>query len=144
MLEAVAGEFGPRRVGVKFAPHQALGATAEVSPEIQAVHEHVAARLNDYPLAYLHLMMTRRPNETVTEIQRRESLELFRPLYQGTLIADADLDRESGDAVIAEGLADLASFAAYFISDPDLPARFERRHDDRRHAPHHDGVRSSE
>jgi N-ethylmaleimide reductase len=127
VLDAVVGEFGAHRVGIKFAPHQALGPSGEVSPGVLAVHEHVADRLNDYPLAYLHLMMTRRPNETVAAPQRRESLALFRPLYRGTLIANAGLDRESGNTVITEGLADLASFAAPFVSNPDLPARFARR-----------------
>jgi N-ethylmaleimide reductase len=127
VLDAVTEVWGPHRVGIKFAPHQAIGATAEVSPEVLAGHEHVAERLNDYPLAYLHLMMTRRPNETVTADQRRESLKRFRPLYRGTLIANASLDRESGNAVIDEGLADMVSFAKLFIANPDLPARLARR-----------------
>jgi N-ethylmaleimide reductase len=124
ILDAVTEVWEPHRVGIKFAPHQAIGATAEVSPGVLAGHEHVAERLNDYPLAYLHLMMTRRPNETVTARQRHESLGRFRPLYQGTLIANAGLDQESGNAVIDEGLADLVSFAQPFIANPDLPARF--------------------
>ncbi|QIQ06101.1 alkene reductase [Streptomyces liangshanensis] len=125
VLDAVIGVWGPHRVGVKFAPHQVLGDATEASPEVLAVHEHVAAGLNDHPLAYLHLMMTRKPNVQVTAEQRLESLGLFRPLYRGTLIANAGLDRESGNAVIGEGLADLVSFASLFISNPDLPRRFE-------------------
>lgn len=128
VLDAVTEVWGRGRVGVKFAPYQAIGATTRVSPEVLAGHEHVARRLNDFPLAYLHLMMTRRPNETVTPEQRRESLTTFRPLYHGTLIANASLDRESGNAVVAEGLADLVSFAQLFIANPDLPARFAGHH----------------
>lgn len=126
VLEAVTGVWEPQRVGIKFAPHQAIGADV-VSPGILAGHEHVAERLNDYPLSYLHLMMTRRPNETVTPEQRVESLEWFRPLYRGTLIANAGLDQESGNAVIAEGMADLVSYGQPFIANPDLPARFAHR-----------------
>jgi len=123
VLDAVTGVWEPNRVGIKFAPHQAM-LTDAVSPEILAGHEYVAERLNDYPLAYLHLMMTRRPNQTVTPGQRTESLSRFRPLYRGTLIANAGLDQESGNAVISEGLADLVSFGAPFIANPDLPTRF--------------------
>ncbi|MFC8076850.1 alkene reductase [Streptomyces sp. NPDC057307] len=127
VLDAVVGVWGPHRVGVKFAPHQALGESDEVSPEVLAVHEYVAGRLDDHSPAYLHLMMTRRPNVRVTEAQRLDSLKLFRPLYRGPLIANAGLDQESGNTIVREGLADLVSFAALFISNPDLPRRFERR-----------------
>lgn len=126
VLDAVTGVFEPNRVGIKFAPHQAMTADS-VSPEILAGHEHVTERLNDYPLAYLHLMMTRRPNETVTPEQRLESLARFRPLYRGTLIANAGLDQDTGNATISEGLADLVSYGQPFIANPDLPARFAHR-----------------
>jgi N-ethylmaleimide reductase len=126
VLDAVTGVWGPHRVGIKFAPHQAIS-TDHVSPEILAGHAYVAERLNDHPLAYLHLMMTRRPNETVTPEQRVESLAQFRPLYRGTLIANASLDQNTGNALIDEGLADLISYGQPFIANPDLPARFARR-----------------
>ncbi|QYN18712.1 alkene reductase [Amycolatopsis sp. DSM 110486] len=128
ILEAVTGVWGPHRVGVKFAPYQEIGSTTGVAPELLTGHEHVAERLNDHPLAYLHLMMTRRPNELVTPDQRRASLVRFRPRYRGTLVANAGMDQESGNLVITEGLADLVSFAQLFIANPDLPTRFERGH----------------
>jgi N-ethylmaleimide reductase len=124
VLAAVTDVWGPGRVGIKLAPHQPLSNSTEVCPETLRQHEHVATRLNDFRLAYLHLMMTRRPNHVVTPWQRRESLQRFRPLYRGTLIANASLDQESGNAVIAEGLADLVSFGQLFIGNPDLPRRF--------------------
>lgn len=127
VLDAVVGVWGPHRVGVKFAPHQVLGEADAPSAEVLAVHEHVAARLDEHPLAYLHLMMTRRPNERVTPEQRDESLRLFRPLYRGTLIANASLDQDSGNALIEDGLADLVSYAGLFIGNPDLPHRFAHR-----------------
>ena len=123
ILAAVTEVWGPQQVGVKLAPHQAMVVDA-VSPELLAGHEYVAGRLNDYPLAYLHLMMTRRPNEAVPVEERTESLSRFRPLYRGTLIANASLDQAAGNEVIANGLADLVSYGLPFIANPDLPARF--------------------
>lgn len=126
VMDAVTGVWDPHRVGIKLAPHQTVDGAAVVSPEILANHDYVIDRLNDYPLAYLHLMMTRQPNVTVTRAEHRVSLSRFRSIYQGTLIANASFDQASGNAVIADGLADLVSFAAPFIANPDLPARFER------------------
>jgi N-ethylmaleimide reductase len=124
ILDAVVGVWGPERVGIKFAPYANSADGTEPDADILAGYEHVTDRLNDYPLAYAHLMMTRRPNVTVTYAQRRQSLEHFRPIYRGTLIANASLDQEGGNAVIADGLADLVSFGQPFIANPDLPARF--------------------
>ena len=127
VLDAVTGAWGPHQVGVKFAPYQVMNQAIGFSPEILANHEYAAARFNDYRLAYLHLMMVRQPNVPVTAEQQRETLLRFRPAYQGTLVANASLDQDSGNAVIAEGLADLVSFGAPFIANPDLPARFAGR-----------------
>jgi N-ethylmaleimide reductase len=33
-------------------------------------------------------------------------------------------DRETGNAAISEGLADLVSFGSLFLANPDLPERF--------------------
>ena len=40
-------------------------------------------------------------------------------------MVNGDYDRESGNAVIADGRADLVSFGRLFIANPDLPERFE-------------------
>ncbi len=34
-------------------------------------------------------------------------------------------DQEKGNKIISDGLADLVAFAKLFISNPDLPRRFE-------------------
>lgn len=50
VLDAVVGVRGPHRVGVKSGPHQVLDESDEAAPEALAVHEHVAARRDNYPL----------------------------------------------------------------------------------------------
>jgi N-ethylmaleimide reductase len=49
----------------------------------------------------------------------------FRPLYEGTLIANVEMDRNRGNRLIAEGLADLVAFGRPYIANPDLVQRFE-------------------
>jgi N-ethylmaleimide reductase len=48
----------------------------------------------------------------------------FRPLYKGTLIANVKMDRDRGNRLIAEGLADLVAFGRPYIANPDLVQRF--------------------
>src|SRR6202790_2485200 len=48
----------------------------------------------------------------------------FRPLYKGTLIANVKMDRDRGNRLITEGLADLVAFGRPYIANPDLVQRF--------------------
>jgi N-ethylmaleimide reductase len=48
----------------------------------------------------------------------------FRPLFKGTLIANVKMDRDRGNRLIAEGLADLVAFGRPYIANPDLVQRF--------------------
>ena len=48
----------------------------------------------------------------------------FRRIYEGTLIANVNMDRERGNRLIAEGLADLIAFGRPYIANPDLVQRF--------------------
>jgi N-ethylmaleimide reductase len=48
----------------------------------------------------------------------------FRPIYKGTLIANVNMNRERGNRLIAEGLADLIGFGRPYIANPDVVQRF--------------------
>jgi N-ethylmaleimide reductase len=48
----------------------------------------------------------------------------FRPIFKGPLIANVKMDRERGNRLISEGLADLIAFGRLYIANPDLVARF--------------------
>jgi N-ethylmaleimide reductase len=48
----------------------------------------------------------------------------FRPLFKGTLIANVKMDRDRGNRLIAEGLADLVAFGRPYIANPDLVQKF--------------------
>lgn len=112
------------RIGVRFNPslHNAFGivATEETIPTF----DYIIHKLNAYSLAYLHLI---EPYTDVSEVDflEPEIAKRYRPLYKGTLMINGSLDREKGNKFIEEGLADLVSFAKLFISNPDLPKRFE-------------------
>ena len=87
--------------------------------------DYIVKRLNDYGLAYLHL------SEPFTDVSQNELAEphiaqRYRPLYQGTLIINGGFDQEKGNAVIADGDADLVAYGVPFIANPDLVARFEQ------------------
>jgi N-ethylmaleimide reductase len=49
----------------------------------------------------------------------------FRSNYNGRLMANLGFTRETGNAILLEGTADLVSFGAPFIANPDLVERFK-------------------
>ena len=51
---------------------------------------------------------------------------LYRPLYNGHLIANVDMTQERGNRLIKTGLADSIAFGRPYIANPDLPMRFLR------------------
>jgi N-ethylmaleimide reductase len=111
-------------IGVRLNPslHGAFGMTLD--EETIPTFDHIVERLNDYNLAYVHLS---EPFTDVTNVPYAEPniAKRYRPKCKGTLIINNNFDQEKGNKVIEEGLADLVAFGKLFISNPDLPKRFE-------------------
>ncbi|GAA1786642.1 alkene reductase [Actinomadura chokoriensis] len=116
VVEAVAAEVGPARVGLRISPHNPENEIAEEDP--QGTYRALVDALDPLGLAYLH----------VIERGAYGALADLRPRWSGTLIGNFNgpepTTRRAGEQVVAVGLADLFSFGRLFISNPDLPARF--------------------
>ncbi len=56
----------------------------------------------------------------------KEIAKHFRPRYRGTLVTNGRFNRDSGNGVLAEGLADAVAFGKAFIANPDLVERVRR------------------
>ncbi|KOP25536.1 NADH:flavin oxidoreductase [Hapalosiphon sp. MRB220] len=122
VVTAVTSVWGGNRVGIKLSPSNTYYGMKDSNP--QDTFSYAIARLNDFNLAYIHLM---EPNET--DLATREVLNpvlpIFRPLYIGTIITNGGYDKQKGNQVLASGEADLVSYARLFIANPDLPQRFQ-------------------
>ena len=126
VLEAVSEVWPENQIGCRFNPslHKTFGIIA--SEESIATFDYIIEKLNAYDLAYVHL------SEPFTDVSDVPYLETeiakhYRKIYKGTLMINNGFDRESGNKVIEEGDADLVSYAKLFISNPDLPKRFENK-----------------
>ncbi|MDQ3290977.1 MAG: alkene reductase [Bacteroidota bacterium] len=122
-LDALKEVIDLNRVGIRLNPslHGMGGIT--VDEETIPTFEYIVKRLNEYNLAYLHLSEPFVPVDNVP-FAVAEVAKHFRPLYNGTLIINKGFNQETGNQIIAEGLADLVAFGIPFISNPDLPERF--------------------
>ena len=125
-LDAVGGAIGFERVGIRLNPsaHGFLGIT--IDKETIPTCEYVVERLNDYRnLAYAHLIEPMVPVDDVPYAVK-EIAKHFRPRYKGTLVINCRFNRDSGNRVLEEGLADAVAFGKPFISNPDLVERIRR------------------
>jgi N-ethylmaleimide reductase len=125
IIDAVGERIEMNRVGVKAGPAWAEHGAFHSTHDTLETSDHVIGRLNDYPLSHLLLMtamsdLTGRPLE---KLQGRGTYEHYRPLFDGTLIANVGITPEEGNALIADGLVDLVALGQPFIANPDLPAR---------------------
>lgn len=127
VIESVLREVDADRVGIKISPMHEGGAFA-ANEETLPISEFVIRRLNDYNLSHL-LLMGNTTDFTGTPLEKLSDdgmFQYFRPLYKGTLIANVKMDRERGNRLIEEGLADLIAFGRPFIANPDLVQRFSQ------------------
>jgi N-ethylmaleimide reductase len=124
VIDEIKKVMPENHIGVRLNPslHGAFGMTLD--EETIPTFDYIVEQLNDYNLAYVHLS---EPFTDVTNVPYAEPniAKRYRPKYKGTLIINNNFDQEKGNKVIEEGLADLVAFGKLFISNPDLPKRFE-------------------
>ncbi|MGI9089880.1 MAG: alkene reductase [Gemmatimonadaceae bacterium] len=118
VVSAVAAEVGRDRVGVRLSPYVTLADMAD--PEIVDTTLLAVDALQEKGIAYLHLSEADWDDAPATPHDFREAL---RHRFRNTLIVAGRYTAERGEAIIAQGLADLVTFGRPFLSNPDLPRR---------------------
>lgn len=123
IIEALKEVMPENKIGLRLNPSLDGAFGMKADEETIPAFEYIVKKLNDYDLAYLHL------SEPSTDISDKPYLvaniaKHFRPLYNGTLVINANFDQKKGNKVIETGDADAVAYAKLFISNPDLPERF--------------------
>jgi N-ethylmaleimide reductase len=120
VTEAVVKIWGADRVGVRLSPTGSYNGMSDSNPE--ATFGYAAAALDRFGLAYLHLGML--PHALDPANPNHSMLRVLREKFHGPLMINGGYGLESGNAVLAAGLADLVSFGVLFLANPDLAERF--------------------
>jgi len=124
VTEAVVSVWGSDKVGLRLSPGGTFNSMSDSNPE--ALFNYVVSELNRFNLAYLHIVEPKiQGNVTVEDEGTGLGVRHFRPIYNGTLITAGGYTRETGDAVLKAGEADLVAYGRLFIANPDLPKRFK-------------------
>jgi N-ethylmaleimide reductase len=125
VVEALAGIWGPDRMGVRLSPMGTFNDIEDHDPE--RTFNRVASALNEYGLAYLHLV-----NPDVSAVEKGKEpnartlrmLDTIRKQFWGPLIIAGGFDHETAEFWLQQERADLIAFGRKFLANPDLPERF--------------------
>jgi len=118
VLEAVSAVWGSERVGLRISPLSSYNSMIDSDPA--GLSSWLAARLNDYRLAYLHVIRG--------DVYRQQSGDVLTPIrqhYNGILIGNMGYSAEEAERDIAAGKVDAVAFGVSFLANPDLPARIK-------------------
>ncbi len=119
VLKAVSEIWGSDRVGLRVSPLNSFNSMGDSDPV--ALYTHLAQKLNDLNLAYLHVMR----GDVLGELEG-DLLTPIRSAYQGTLISNMGYTAEEADQDIAAGQIDAVAFGVPYLANPDLPERFAK------------------
>lgn len=120
VVEAILTVWPANRVGVRLSPNGNFNDMG--SPDFRETFTHAAAQLNQFGLAYLHVVDGL--SFGFHEQGKPMTLAEFRDVFDGSLMGNCGYTQESGEAAIASGAADLIAFGRPFLSNPDLVERF--------------------
>jgi len=116
-----SGAFPANRIGFRVSPNGAFGGMG--SEDNNTFFPFVSERMSKYGLAYLHMMdgLGFGYHELCAPVTAFDMKKNF----GGPLICNVGLTKEVAEGMIRSGAADLACFGRLYMSNPDLPERFE-------------------
>jgi N-ethylmaleimide reductase len=124
--EALVSVLGGDRVGVRVGPSGTFNEMFDSNPE--ALFGYVAAQLNRFGLAYLHVIEPRIKGDVDkdnVENNAPVAAAMLRKIFEGPILAAGGFTRESAEAILEKGDADLVAFGRFFAANPDLPKRLK-------------------
>jgi N-ethylmaleimide reductase len=118
VLTTVSDVWGSDRVGLRISPLNSYNSMIDSDPI--GLVTWLAQTLNDYKLAYLHVMRA-----DFFDAQHADVMTPIRKNYHGVIIGNMGYSAEEAEQAISENKLDAVAFGESFLANPDLPERFK-------------------
>jgi len=118
VIETVCHIWGSDHVGVRISPLNSFNSMMDSDPV--GLSTWLATRLNEFNLAYLHVM-----RGDFFQQQSGDILSPMRKLYKGIIIGNMGYTGKEAAEAISDGQLDAVAFGTPFLANPDLPARIK-------------------
>ena len=120
VVSAAIEVWPANRIAVRLSPNGAFNDMG--SPDYREQFSFVAKELDQFGLAYLHVMDGLAFG--FHELGEPMTLNEFRDVFSGPLMGNCGYDQRSAEQAIASGEADMIAIGRPFISNPDLVYRY--------------------
>jgi N-ethylmaleimide reductase len=119
VARATTAAIGAERVGIRLSPYGIFNGTGPY-PELEPQYLALVEQLSALKLVYVHVLdhsaLGAPPVPAAIKTQLRST-------FKGLYILAGGFDRESAEAALREGRADLIAFGRPFLANPDLVVR---------------------
>ena len=121
VLDAVLDVWPAEAVGVRVSPNGIFNDMG--ADDFRETFTYAAEQFQARSLGYVHVM----DGLAFGFHERGEAMTLadFRAIYTGLLMGNCGYTAQQGAEAVANGNADLVAYGRPFITNPDLPARFQ-------------------
>jgi N-ethylmaleimide reductase len=122
VVETVADAIGIEKVGIRLSPY---GVASDMPhyPEIDVTYEYLSLALNDIGIAYIHLVDHSAMGAPAVPLEIKQKI---RASFSKTIIMCGGFNKETAEATIESGLANLIAIGRPFINNPDLVERLKK------------------
>lgn len=121
VVQAMLQHYPPARVGMRVSPFSDYNGAIDPDPE--PAFRHLVKTLNAARIGFLELADT---SFWYGKFERSRMLDLFKPIFDGILIANGGIEPAQANDLIARGAVDAVSFGRLWMANPDLPERIRR------------------
>ena len=119
VITAVCEVWDSKQVGLRISPLNSYNSMMDSDPV--AITTWLAKRLNDFNLAYLHVM-----RGDFFQVQKADVLTPARENFNGVLVGNMGYTADEARDAITAGLLDAVAFGTPFLANPDLPERIKK------------------
>ncbi|EGZ29892.1 hypothetical protein PHYSODRAFT_284531 [Phytophthora sojae] len=122
-LEGILSVADLSKVAIRLSPYGITFACTDSDP--LATYGYVIRKLNDYDLAYVHLVEPYGWHFTGPLVPEGGISPVLRPMYNGVIVAAGGFDRTKAIKNVEEGYDDIIAFGRDFIGTPDIVERLK-------------------
>lgn len=121
VMKVMVDGIGENKVGIKLSPSIPFNNIIDSNPT--DLYSYLLKELDQMPLLYIHLMNAMFPTDNLPQYPR-DVMEVFGKISKHPIIANGGYTRETGEKELETGIAQMISYGALFLANPDLPERF--------------------